>query len=482
MKRKSLLLPVLFSIALVFFYNCDSNKVTDGFELTKAQRDTVEIATQAYLAGFPLIIMESTKNQFINPEVLVNQFAVQQKFISASDTSVVRPNVDTYYSIAFLDLTKGPQKFHMPSTIVDGVTKYYMMPMLDAYTNVFKSPGTRTGYVNGGDYLIVGPDSTQNIYENDDDIDEVFQAPTNLVWILGRFEVDNEQDSVIVAGLQEQFTLSPYEAQTSTSVTTPVRNILKYEGDLPSPNQIINNMSIEAFFNQMNHLLPENPLSPFDSSLTNNLATIGVGIGTPFNLNSFSSNVQQALNDIPQKVITSINDYYDNGNGEKGWTVNIDSLMGNYGTNYFLRAVISYEGLGANQIEDAVYYANSYDSKGNQLDGSNDNKYILTFRKGEKPPIDAFWSLTMYKENGNLYENDIKRYVLGHNTDEPFYYEPDSTLILYLQHEQPNDPKLINNWLPAPDEAFNVLLRAYYPEKAILNKSWNPTDFIKRKK
>lgn len=473
MKNISFVLSVLFSVSLIFFSNCDSGTIKDDLKLTAAQKDTVEAATNAYIAGFPLVIMEATKNQFISPETRTNKFALKQSFVTASDTSVVRPNVDTYYSIAFLDLTKGPQVLKMPSTIIGGDTMYYMMPMLDAYTNVFKSPGTRTGYVNSGKYLIVGPqDADITTYKKDKKINEIFYAPTNLVWILGRFEVDDSVQAQTVVGLQNEFTLSPYKLSIATE---PIRDSLRSKVERPSPNQIIDGMSIDTFFNQMNHLLRKNPLTPSDPNLEDDLVEIGVGTGKIFKLSSFSSNVQRALKNIPQNVIEAIQLEYGNSGGGRGWTVNLDTLMGNYGTDYFLRAVISYEGLGANQIEDAVYYANTYDSEGTLLDGKYN--YTLTFPKGEQPPVDAFWSLTMYNEKGNLCENSINRYVLGHNTDEPFTYNSDGSLTLYIGNAEP-DTTPYNNWLPAPAEHFNVLLRAYYPREAILDSTWTPPNFI----
>ena len=478
MKSKLIAITVLLTIFSMLFNNCNLEDNSAISPLTQAQQDTVKAATQAYIAGFPLVIMELTKNQFINPEIPVNQFALKQNFVSASDTSVVRPNVDTYYSIAFLDLTKGAQILEMPSTIINGKTYYYMMPMLDAYTNVFISPGTRTGYTNAGNYLIIGPnDSNLKEYEHDPTIDGIFQAPTNLVWILGRFEVDNSNDAKVVSQLQKEFDIWSYEQHISPTPKTPIKNVLKYTGNMPNPNQLIQKMPIGVFFNQMAGLLADNPLTPNDAAINNDLKMIGVAKNQSFDLESFSEPVKNRLELIPQEVLSMINTYYTKGNGNKDWTVNLDSLMGKYGTDYFLRAVIAYEGLGANRIEDAVYYANTYDDNQEPLTG--DNNYTLTFPKGKLPPVnvDGFWSLTMYLSNGNLYDNTESVYALGHNTDRPFQYNADSSLTLYIQNQPPND-SFTNNWLPAPRDSFNVLLRAYYPDDAILDSTWTPPTFV----
>ncbi|MDF1699329.1 MAG: DUF1254 domain-containing protein [Saprospiraceae bacterium] len=466
---------LLLAIGVVSCGDANSSNKNETLNSMQQKDAVVNIANAAFTYGLPLVLLDITQSQLVpfsdTKRPLLNTFLNKHQFPSSSDTSVVRPNADTYYSIAWLNLTGGPLLMTLPETD----SNYFQMPMLDGFTNVFQSPGTRTYQTQGGTYVITGTNESIAPQNVADTINAVahYKCNTDMSWVLGRFEVDNSEDSITVRKLQRQLRLKPLGKRIDYQ--NPV-----YDYGSSKPNDVVKGMDINTFFNRMNALLINNPPTEADSTIVASMKKIGVGAGLTFNSANFPK-VENILNKIPsmkmsfyQKITASSTPISDTCN----WTVNLDTLMGNYGTNYDLRAVIAYAGLGANTVEDAVYYSNYKDTNNDQLN-SNYN-YKLTF-DGGSPPVDAFWSLTMYNEDGYFVENSIDRYAVGHGA--PFHYDgPDSILTIYVQSEPPTDQTYYNNWLPSPAGSktdFNVMLRAYWPEDAILDAHWTPPNIVR---
>ena len=436
----------------------------------------IAIAKEAFIYGLPLVLFDLTKEQSTNYVTAtsdgapVNQFSNKSNFPDADDTSVVRPNCDTYYSIAFLDLSDGPVVMSVPPT----GEEFYMLPLLDAYTNVIpNSPGTRTEDKSGGDYLIVGPSSGIPAGTDTSNFIEI-SSPTNLVWILGRFQVNNPNtDGKVAIQLQAKLGLTPLSAW-GTPYSPPEGN--QQYMDSRDPNTIVATMSINEFFARMNNLLVGNPPTADDAEAMAKFRKIGVGIDVlvPFNEMEFSPEVMDALNKIPSKTLATLEKLSNQpSDSATGWSGLTSPTMGNFGTEYFQRAMIAYIGLGANLIEDAVYYKTLIDENRNSLDGSK--KYIMTFDTAPPVNTNAFWSLTMYNSAGFFIENEIDRYALGHSDNAPLKWEDDGSLKIFIQNQalEKSDP-YYNNWLPAPTGEFNLLFRAYWPDEPILNGTWEP--------
>ena len=469
-------LTVLLLLSIVMI-SCRDNDVLNknGTLDSMQQKDSVVvIANEAFTYGLPLILLDITQSQQVPildaKRPLLNTFLNKDQFSNSSDTTVVRPNADTYYSVAWLNLSGGPVLMTLPETD----SNYYQMPMLDGYTNVFQSPGTRTNQTNGGTYVITGTNENIASQNVSDTINAVahYKSNTDMVWVLGRFEVDNAQDSIIVTNLQSQLKLEPLGEKKDYD--NPI-----FTYDSGTSNDIVTGMDIDTFFNRMNTLLINNPPAVADSSIVASMKKIGVGAGLTFNSANFP-NAEKILKKIPS-INMSLNETLSANSTSisetSNWTVNLDSQMGNYGTNYELRSIIAYAGLGANTIEDAVYYSNDSDNEDEAL--TSNYSYTLTFDKGATPPVDAFWSLTMYNEEGFFVDNSIDRYAVGHGA--PFYYDESGTLTIYIQSEQPTDANYYNNWLPSDslDSNFNVMLRAYWPKQAIIDTLWTPPNITK---
>jgi hypothetical protein len=197
---------------------------------------------------------------------------------------------------------------------------------------------------------------------------------------------------------------------------------------------------------------------------------IGIEPGKSLTWDQLSPEVQSALNSAPKQSVQAIHARMPSMAVVKNyWQMNTDT-MGVYGDYYLKRAVVAMLGLGANQPEDAIYPINIGDANGKPLLGQN--KYVMHFDKNNLPPVDAFWSLTMYDEGGFQTANPINRFAIGDR--DALKYNPDGSLDLYLQHDNPG-PGKESNWLPSPASGtLGITLRLYAPKPDVLEGRWAP--------
>jgi hypothetical protein len=428
--------------------------------------DSVSLAKQAYVYGFPLVLMYETERSAVNHEkqvynsifAPVNLFGHFRTFPDATFKGVVKPNCDTYYSSAWLDLSQGP----LVLTVPDTKGRYYLLPMMDAYTNVFASPGKRTTGTAAQLFLVTGPGFTGTVPDGMKQL----TAPTNMVWILGRTQVNSAQDGKdVVYKIQDGYTLTPL-SKWGTDYK-PANNIKIDTGLTKNPSAFVENMDINTFFNVLNEQMAKNPPPAADSVILRKIAAIGVGAGKQFSLSNFDSSTQNALKAVPATVQRQLRLFSVKGGSiENNWNISRKGV-GNYGTNYNIRALIALIALGANLNADASYPNCQLDAAGNKLDGGK--KYTLHFDKGQMPPANAFWSLTMYGADDFLVDNPINRYTIGDRSN--LKYNDDGSLDVYIQNEQPASDKEAN-WLPAPKGPFTVTMRIYWPKESYLDGSW----------
>lgn len=417
----------------------------------------------AYLFALPLVLMDVSRRQMTDATnkggVAENTFYHMTNFPDASFRDVVRPNGDTYYSIAWLDLSKEPMVLSLPNT--NG--RYYMMPMLDAYTNVFTSPGKRTTGTDAGNFLVTGPQWTGTVPAGMKEI----KAPTNMVWLLGRTQVNSREDGEkTVIPLQKQYKLVSLSAWGKTY--TPPARIADPSLPKGSPNEVVVKMSVDEFFNYANKLMEANPPAAADKPALDAFASIGVGPGKKFDKAQLPASIEPTVSAMPGNIFKSVNEELGkqdpNGNG---WSPL--HKTGTYGTDYLQRAMVAIVGLGANLPEDAIYPSCSFDVNGQPLNGKNN--YVIHFDKGKTPPARAFWSLTMYDPEGFMVANPINRFTIGDRSN--LKTNADGSLDIYIQHSNPGKDKEAN-WLPAPEGDFNILLRVYWPKEEMINGSWTP--------
>jgi hypothetical protein len=379
--------------------------------------------------------------------------------------SVVRPNFDTLDSAAWLDLTKEPLVVSVPDT----GGRYYLLPMLDMWTDVFASPGWRTTGTQAGNFLVTPPGWTGPVPADFIRID----APTPYVWIIGRTKTDGPADYDAVHKIQAGYKLTPLSQWGKPPA--PIEVKIDPSVDMKTPPKIqVDNMPAGKFFAYAAELLKLQPPHITDQPIIARLKRIGFEVGKSFDIDKADSGVKKALETAPDDAqelmawkmptIARVANY---------WSMNTDT-MGVYGNYYLKRAIITKWGLGANLPDDAIYPMNLGDESGKPLDGAN--KYTLHFDKGEIPPAEAFWSVTLYDAEGFQVANPLNRFALS--SWMPLKYNGDGSLDLYFQNESPGADKEAN-WLPALKGAFNLLMRLYAPRSEALTGKWNPPPIMK---
>jgi hypothetical protein len=424
------------------------------------------IAGDAYLYFYSLITMDVTRKQLINTEPgkgiggPMNMFVNIPAFPSADMKVVVRPNFDTLYSSAWLDLTTEPVVVSVPDT----AGRYYLLPMLDMWTDVFASPGWRTTGTQAGNYLVAPPRWSGTVPAGVVRID----APTPYVWIIGRTKTDGPPDYDAVRKIQANFKITPLSGWGQPP--KPVQQVIDRSVDVKTPpKRLVDGMSGESFFTYAAELLKLHPPHITDQPIIAQMRRIGIEPGKSLDLASLDPVVKKAMQGAPEaaqrlmawKVATV-------ARVSNNWSMNTDT-MGVYGNYYLKRAIVTQLGLGANVPEDAVYPFNLGDEAGKPLDGAN--KYTVTFEKGATPPADAFWSITLYDVEGFQVANPLDRFAVS--SWMPFKYNSDGSLTLYFQSENPGKGNEAN-WLPAPKGPFTLTMRIYAPKSEVLTGKWNP--------
>lgn len=436
-----------------------------------------ESAIKAYVYAYPLVIMHITQQVSTNvaqPTVdaskvmaPLNQFAHVPTFPTHQYNDIVRPNVDTLYSMAWLDLTKEPIILCLPDTH----DRYYLMPLLDAWTNVFASLGKRTTGTKAQNFAIVGPNWHGKLPRG---IKRV-AAPTNTVWIIGRTQTNGIDDYAYVHAIQQGYKLIPLSSWGSDYQPTSDAPINPAIDNTVAPMDQVARMDAQEFFTTFATLLKNNPPPKQDKKIMQELKKVGIEVGTDFDFAALNPEVQESLiKAIPlaqKKMAQEIRNFPEQKNG---WGI-MRTHIGTYGTNYLTRAAIAMFGIGANLPQDAIYPVSFVDESGKPLAGNN--QYRMHFNKDEIPPVHAFWSITLYNAKGFLVPNSIDRYALG-DRDELTFNE-DGSVDIYIQHEAPKE-FYKSNWLPTPADGFNLTMRLYWPKKIVLDGSWAPALIVKR--
>jgi hypothetical protein len=431
-----------------------------------------DIGVEAYVYFYPLVTMDITRKQVTNiapgkefGKGPMNMFINNPEYPPANARDVVRPNFDTLYSTAWLDLTGEPVVVSVPDT----GGRYYLLPMIDMWTDVFASPGWRTTGTQAANYLITSPGWTGAVAAGLTRID----APTPYVWIIGRTKTDGPADYAAVHKIQAGYkvtTLSRW-GKAPEPVSVKVDSTI----DMKTPPMIqVDSMSADRFFTYAAELLKVNPPHITDQPIVARLKRIGIVPGKSLEFGKLDPAVRKALASVPEdaqalmkwKVPTL-------ARVANFWSMNTDT-MGVYGNYYLKRAIVTQLGLGANLPEDAIYPFNLGDEAGKPLDGANG--YKIHFDKATLPPVDAFWSITLYDNDGYQVANALNRFAVS--SWMPFKYGADGALELYIQNETPGKDNE-QNWLPAPKGAFNLTMRLYAPKSEALTGKWNPPPVVK---
>ena len=431
--------------------------------------EAMALATEAYIYGYPLVSMEITRRVMTNtakPQGThgpMGQLRSLRTYPDASFREVTAPNADTLYSAGWLDLSREPYVFSIP----DSKGRYYVMPMLDAWTNVFQAPGKRTTGTGPQRYAITGPGWKGTLPAGVTQ----YQSPTSLVWILGRtYCTGTPQDYKEVHAFQDQLSMVPLSAYGKAHTAPDGVVDPKIDMHTPVRDQVDRLDGVE-FFKLMAELMKNNPPASVDAPIVDRMAMIGIVPGRSFDATKLEPAVAAVIRDVPKTALQNIAAHRkDAGTARDGWV--ISKPTGLYGTGYLQRATVAFFGLGANLPQDAVYPVSEFSAEGAPYSGANN--YVLHFAKGELPPVKAFWSLTMYDSGFFFVANPLNRHTLSQR--DQLKYNSDGSVDLYLQADNPGTGKE-SNWLPAPQDKFVLMLRLYWPKEdppSILDGTWNP--------
>jgi hypothetical protein len=424
-------------------------------------------ASDAYIYGYPLVTMEMTRRIITNvtePKGTRGPMGTLIRLRAYPDATfrdITAPNADTLYTTAFFDVGDEPWVLDQP----DMGDRYFLLPFLSGWTEVFEVPGSRTTGGAAKTFVITGPGYNGTIPDGMTEL----KSPTAMVWLLGRiYCTGTPEDYDAVHKLQDAFKLQPLS--TWGSDYTPPAGTVDASIDMKTPTRDqVNAMSAKDYFTLLSDLMKRNPPAAADAPALERFAGMGLVPGKDFDPKVVDSIVDAKLPEVSYgRIMAHFLDSDGDMTRENGWS--FTTKAGTYGTNYIQRALVTAIGLGANRPQDAIYPTSL---KPDLLqDYSGEHKYTMVFPKGQEPPVKGFWSLTMYDENMFFVANPINRYSMSVRTNPKM--GDDGSLTIYIQNESPGTD-LEANWLPAPSGKFHLMLRLYWPSESppsIIDGSW----------
>lgn len=464
-------------IVAVFLLGCSRDDIGEPSKAAASisTEEAQAIARDAYLYGFPMVMNLKTLYEFAidtnSPtyKAPVNQVSCEARLYTPADTTVVTPNSDTPYCIFWMDLRSEPLVMSVPE--IEG-GRYYGAQLIDLFTHNFAYIGTRTNDNAAGSYLLTGPGWAGEIPEG---ISEVISSETGLILTIIRTQLFNPADIERVAEIQGQYSLRPLSEVLGQIPPEPAPPI-------NIPAWVTGAETSIAAFEYLDAALDLVNVHPDDAEIVARMAKIGLGTSgafdsaamEPSHLAALEMGVQQARGDIATFIQEQPSDPLASARifGTRKFLAASAMEMGLSSPN-MQRAVGAFLGLYGNSGAEAVYPTYLNNDDGQPFDAAQDN-YELIFSAGELPPVDAFWSLSMYDGVTQLFiDNPLDRYLVSSAMLDDFVFEEDGSLIIHLQTESPGEDREAN-WLPAPDGPFYAVLRLYLPEQRVLDGAWGP--------
>jgi hypothetical protein len=440
---------------------------------TRARARTVfAAAVAAYVYGLPQVSVRGTvkhlpRNEIVSVDALADP----------NVQTVVSPNVDTAYTVDWIDLTTGPVVVNVPDT----AGRFYTFQFIDGFSNAFAYLGSGSTGTQAGAYALVPPGWSGSLPAGVTRI----AAPSNTVWLLGRTLVRSSSDLGAVKTVQQQYQATPLPAWEAGTRQPPVV-LSQYPPTIPK--------SIPggaAFIAALNQEMNIDPPPAADTCALQALAPAGVQVPHPTPARTLLDDLSDEAPPLPaiagdpvdnaaltagtaagDRIIVAAEAALNASSrlANNGWEV-FGNWVGRYGTRYLGRAIIARDLLGANTPQQSIYPVATTDVTGRPLDGGQ--RYTIRFPKRSLPPVGAFWSLTMYNASDYLYANAIDRYAVGDRTPG-LRYGRDGSLTIAIQHAAPANPPQRANWLPAPSGSFHVIMRLYEPRAVALDGRWKP--------
>jgi len=460
-------LTVVFVLAAMLVVGC--NKKNDAISQAENAdkingvavpgiEETKSIAEEGFLYGLPIVMnytsmyelsIDHSSSNFKQPIGVIDNVA---RVSTYKDTAVITPNSDTPYSLLYVDLRAEPTVISVPAV---PKPRYYAVQLTDANTFNYGYIGSRTTGTGPGDYMIVGPDWKG---EKPAHIKQVFHSSTQFSLVLFRTQLFNPADIANVIKIQSGYKAQPLSAylKQPAPAAAPVIDFPKANAELAKTN----------FFDFLDFALQLAPAGPEEVGIRAKLATIGIGPGKQFNMKDLSVEHKAAVLLGMKQGDEAVDKYIATGfTAINGW--NVGSFFGDrafFNGNWLMRAAAAKGGLYGNNAKEAMYPYTRVTANGETLDASKHN-YTLTFAKGSLPPVNAFWSVTMYDGKSQfLIENPLNRYLINSPMLPGMKTNPDGSLTLYIQKDSPGKEKEAN-WLPAPNDTIYLVMRLYWPKE-----------------
>lgn len=460
MKRRQLVLGLIASTIVVVSIPSWGKPVDAGRQVampTPGLAEISAIAKEGFIYGLPIVmnyavmydyVVDKNSGQYKAP---FNQIHNEARVFTYKDTAIVTPNSDTPYSLLWMDLRAEPIVLSVPA--VDK-KRYYSVQLIDGSTFNYGYIGSRATGNDAGDFMLVGPNWKGDTPPG---IKQVFRSSTEFSLAAYRTQLFDAQDMPNVEKVQAGYKAQPLSAylQQPPPPAAPVIDFPKVDKNLVKTN----------FFDYLDFALQFAPAGPEEVAIRTRLASIGIGPGKTFNFKDLSPEQKAAIRLAMKEGDSKVDQYLQTGQKEiNGWKVG--SLFGDrafYNGDWLKRAAAAVGGIYGNDAIEAMYPLTKTLANGEVLDGSQ-HQYTLTFAKDQFPPVNAFWSVTMYDGKTQLLiKNPINRYLINSPMLPSLNKNADGSLTLYIQKDSPGKAKEAN-WLPAPDGPIYLVMRLYWPK------------------
>ena len=425
------------------------------------------IAKEAYIYGFPMVDSYRIQYSYFvdssNPEYKGewNKVHSVARVFTPQDKAIQTPNSDTPYSFLGADLRAEPLVLSVPAVPQE---RYYSLQFIDMYTHNFAYVGSRATGSDAGHYLLAGPGWAG---EKPEGIDDVIRSETEFAFVLYRTQLFGPGDVDEVKKIQSGYTVQLLSEFAGTSKPQPAPDI-----NFVKPLAAEAQRTSLQFFDILNFVLQFAPTHPSETELLARFSRVGIEPGTPFDSSTLSADKRQAMEQGMADAWQAFSEFkaaeIDTGRKSSADGFGTREFLGD---DYVVRMASAALGIYGNSKEEAIYPAFFVDADGRPLDGSV-NRYTLKFAPGQLPPVNSFWSLTMYELPAKLLtENELDRYLINSAMAPDLLRDEDGAITLYVQHESPGQDKEAN-WLPAPDGPFFMILREYWPKPEALDGTW----------
>jgi hypothetical protein len=439
-----------------------------------------DVARMAYLWGWPMVNMHNRRLVFskvtenglgdgVLPVGPLNRVTMLTDYIKPEERAVATPNQDVVYGFGIFSLAKEPAVFQVP----DFGDRYWVYQLGNQRTDTLGGMGKMYGS-KPGFYMVVGPDWKGDVPAG---IAGVYRSPTNLAFIIPRaFLDDTKEDRAAIQPVLQQimsYPLSEFDGKMKTKDWSKIPTLADPAGGKQGAGGETQWVKPEVFFNELPQVLKEVPPQPGEEAL---YAWFGSLLDAASKDPQVAATMKRAAIDTNNDLMKQIHSYsYAGVPVGNGWVAPMNGAE--FGTDYFSRAAAARANIFVNPRREAAYFGQEYDSTKKRLNGAN--SYRVTFPKGQLPPVDGFWSLTLYDADHFFAPNEINRFSLG-TKNKDLVYGDDGSLTIYVQNKRPSSDKAAN-WLPAPKGEFELFIRAYSPKAEIMDNKWSPPPVLKAK-